>query len=351
MSKETIEWLNTHVLVGMTDQRGNAWHYSTDDQGSESNHYPGAIPVEDVRRRLFGFEIVGRRVAIEVPADIETMTHMSDDGTPMRWDVQMERQAMVTDDTHETLGLFKSGYRGHGFNEWLLDGPANLIDDEIAISSAGLLKNRAVAWVEVSMPETMVACGFTYRPNILACTSFDGTLATTYKGTVGATVCDNTLTAALGESGHVFKAKHSRNSGFKIAAARDALGIVHTMGEAFAADIERLTAQKVTPSQWAAVLDALVPNEKDEKGKDLSKRGVTIANGKRDRLQTMWVSDARVAPWTSTALGVLQAFNTWEHWEKPVHRATIREERNRMDALTGDTDKADAKVLQVLAAL
>jgi hypothetical protein len=53
MSKETIQWLNTQTLIGMTEKRGNAWHYRAEEQGDEPNHYPLAIPVEDVKRRLF----------------------------------------------------------------------------------------------------------------------------------------------------------------------------------------------------------------------------------------------------------------------------------------------------------
>ena len=55
MSQETSQWLNTRTLIGFTDKRGNAWHYRADEQGTEPNHYPLAIPTEDVRRRLFGW--------------------------------------------------------------------------------------------------------------------------------------------------------------------------------------------------------------------------------------------------------------------------------------------------------
>src|SRR5215831_410838 len=65
MSAENIPWLNKNVLVGFTEKRkspgnpdGVAWHYDKRYQTDESNHYPGAIPVEDVRRRLFNFEPV-----------------------------------------------------------------------------------------------------------------------------------------------------------------------------------------------------------------------------------------------------------------------------------------------------
>ena len=48
MSRETLQHLNTNTLIGNTDARGTAWHYRAEDQGDESNHYPGPIPLADV---------------------------------------------------------------------------------------------------------------------------------------------------------------------------------------------------------------------------------------------------------------------------------------------------------------
>ena len=53
MSRETLQHLNTNTLIGNTDARGTAWHYRAEEQGAETNHYPGPIPVRDVERRLF----------------------------------------------------------------------------------------------------------------------------------------------------------------------------------------------------------------------------------------------------------------------------------------------------------
>ena len=44
MSQESLESLNTNVLIGNTDHRGQAWHYRAGHQGDQPNHYPGAIP-------------------------------------------------------------------------------------------------------------------------------------------------------------------------------------------------------------------------------------------------------------------------------------------------------------------
>jgi hypothetical protein len=58
MSQEASTWLNTRTLIGFTDRRGHAWHYRAGVQFSEPNHYPGAVPIADVQRRLFGWDAV-----------------------------------------------------------------------------------------------------------------------------------------------------------------------------------------------------------------------------------------------------------------------------------------------------
>jgi phage/plasmid-like protein (TIGR03299 family) len=348
MSKESQTWLENNILVGFTAKRGEAWwSRGVSREDGTPNHFEGAIPVETVKTKLFDWTAVARRVAVEKPATLENMTHFGDNGEPLRWAVQADRQAIDTSDTAETMGFFKSGYRAHQYQEWLLGNVATILDDELQISSAGLLRNRAQAWVEVSMPETMMGpAGIAFRPNLLACTSFDGTLATTTKRTITAVVCDNTLHAALGTGGGTFKVRHSKNSGMKIAKAREALGIVYNLADEFTAALEGLTAQKISPIQFRTVLDALVPVDDS-----MAKMTITKANAKRDKLSAMYLHDPRVAPWAGTGFGVLQAFNTYEQHERGLNKATIRAERNMLDTLSGASERADAEVLEVLAAL
>jgi hypothetical protein len=85
MSNETIADLNSNTLIGDTAHRGNAWHCRASEQGTESNHYAGAVPIANVERRLFSWQAESRPIAVETPADIQTMTHLSADGLPVRW--------------------------------------------------------------------------------------------------------------------------------------------------------------------------------------------------------------------------------------------------------------------------
>ena len=350
MSSETLTDLNTSTLIGNTDARGHAWHYRAEEQGEESNHYPGPIPIEDVRRRLFCWTAESRTVAVEIPASVESMTHLDAEGTPLRWAVVPDRQAITRSDTNVVMGIFALGYERHQYGEWLLGTVANILDDDLAISSAGLLKGGAIAWVEVSVPESVTTPeGVEFRPNLLATTSFDGSTATTFKRTVTDTVCDNTRDLALSEPGQEFKVKHSRHSVARLGEARQALAIIHTLAEEFAAEVAQLCAIPVNSTQWQQFLDLAVPST-DAHGQALTGRSLTMADTKRGTLERLYAHDERVAPWAGTAHGVLQAVNTFEHHEGIVRGAT-RAERNQLRTINGDYGALDRATWTTLAGI
>ena len=184
--------------------------------------------------------------------------------------------------------------------------------------------------------------------HLLATTSFDGSIATTYKRTVTDTVCDNTRELALSERGQEVKVKHSRNSRALLGPARQALAMVHTLGDEFAAEVAQLCATTVTPLQWQRFLDAQVPAV-DATGKALTGRALTLADTKRKTLAELYRIDPRVAPWSGTAHGVLQAVSTYDQ-----HQATVRgsrAERNSLKTITGDFGRLDRQSWHTLQPL
>lgn len=338
MSKETAAWLNNNVLVGFTAQRGNAWHYRAADQGAESNHYTDAVPTDDVLRRLFHWEAVACPMGIDITKLLGA--------TAQVWKTSaLGRQVIVRSDTTEEMGVFKSGYAIHQYSEWLLSKVHEVGD--LKIGSAGLLKGGARAWVSFEVDETMHhnSTGVDFRPQLIACTSHDGSLATTYKRATTIVVCDNTLAAGLGERhGQVFKFKHSRNSLDTLkGAGMSALGLLEQQVSTVEEQITQLSQWEVSDVEWFKFLDAFVPIP-EEKG-----RSRTMASTKRDELENLWNYDNRVAPWRGTALGVLQAGNTWFHHMQGVRSAGHRAERNMMNALDGATGKHDEDVIKLLA--
>ena len=331
MSTETDEWLNRFCLIGQTDKRGMAWHYRESAQGDEPNHYPGFIPVPDVLRRLFSWDAVESPVFLNIDGKF----------TPIG-----DRKAITrSDDPQCVLGIFKEGYTPHSYSQWLLKIVAEILGTELGISSAGLLQKGGLAWVEVSIPDNIKTPeGVEFRSNLLAGTSFNGVLSTTYKRTNSVTVCDNTMMASLASEGEELKIKHTRFSGLRIDDARDALSMVVESQEKFAKDITTLCNVKISAKEFDLVLDAIAPVPEG------SARGATFASNKRDILAQLYKSDSRVAPWTGTAFGVLQADNTYRH-----HYAIVRgtdgghAERNAENALLGKTGEADSKILAAIA--
>lgn len=339
MSSETGYWLNTKTL-----QSRAAWHTDERIQAllDMPTIYDGSIPIEDVRRRLFNWKAV--------EGDVSS-TGMNEHGVftivdPDRKTMMRPPGALGPDDEGAIMGVFKSGYQGHDYDEWLLKNVATILDDDLGIYSAGLLKGGAQAWVQVSVPDTIVTPeGVQFRPNLLAVTSFDGSLATTYKRTIMNTVCDNTMAAALGEAGEQYKVRHSKYSGVKLMAARDALSLIHTAADDFAASVAELTATTVTDREWAKFLDELAPLT--VKGEAKTGRGLTMAQNKRDEMNRLWNHDERVNPWKGTAWGVVQAVNTHTQHIQTV-RGVDRDERNMNLAVTGAFDKLDAETMSTL---
>lgn len=337
MSRETSETLNTKTLIGNVAKRGyNAWHYRAESQGAEPNHYDGAIPIEDVKRRLFDFKAVEQPIFVGI---------RDEQGNIVRYIEQTDRKAIVRNDNNHVMGVFKESYAIHDYNDWLIDNVSTIIDNKVlGVDSAGCLRDGAIAWVAIASPDNLQTnAGFPVRPYILATTSHNGTISTTYKQVYNAPVCDNTLFASLREDGAQSRTRHSKHSVARIQNVRDAMDIMFSMGEDIVAEIERLGAISITDREWDAIVNRLVPI--GQVG-DVPQSAISKMENKQEVLRQMYRNDPMVAPWSGSALGVLQAFNTFNH--HVAGSSKNRVERNAMSALNGKIQQADAKVIEVI---
>lgn len=334
MSKETHEWLSNNVLVGFTEKRGNAWHYREGDD----NHYVGAVPVQDVLKRLFYWTPEERPIYQPIAAE------GTDSGVSF---VEIPgRKAIAHPETDHVFGIFKDSYNPHAFAEWLVTNVGNILG-ELQIGSAGLLKMGAVAWVQAEFPDNMTTVdGVEFRPFFNAFSSLDGTFASTYKLGVTNIVCDNTMRAAQDEDTPQVKIKATKNGKAKVVKIREAMGMVHKVADAFSEEAHRLCSTQFTDVQFERLVDQFAPNP----GPDASKRALTLAENKRDAFWNMWRQDERVAPWNGTAWGAYQAVNTYGQHVATVQN-TERAERNMLNSLNGKIDAADAETLERIYAL
>lgn len=333
MSMETRKWLSENTLIGFTDKRGPAWHYRQGDD----NHYAGAIPVDDVLKRLFSWTPV--RVQEQWTYNGKLITGK---------DV-----VILHSGTGAKMGTFTEGYQIHEYPEWLIDNVATLLDTEgeLGISSAVLLRGGKIASVQVEVPETFRGpAGVLFRPFVSASTSLDGSLSTQYGRMVTKVVCDNTMNIGLNEKGQKIKIRHTRNSlAGKVAAAREVLHLINSTADDFAAEVEHLLSLELTERSFEEIVsDLTLVDETKIKTAQGLKKSQTMAQNKRDKLMGLR-SDDRVSPWWGTAYGGFQLLSTYRQHEQTVKGAS-RPERNMLNAVLGNTETEDAKDLQLVLA-
>lgn len=320
------------ALIGYTEKRGTAWHYQQTVLDGEINSYPGAIPVQEVRDRLFDWKGLEGSAETTVLTN-EGVTRYEDD----------TRKAIVRSDTGRIFEFPKLGYQIHQYEDTLLDNVERILDADIAIGQAGLMKGGAQAWIQIEMAETMSVQGVDFRPYLTAVTSMDGTLATQYVHGSQLLVCSNMIRLALNqETANKLRVKHTRNSLPKVRDAREALGIIHTAADDFTAQVNALIEQTVTDMQWEEFVGKWAGTESD------SKRSITLAERKQSELRYLWDEDERVAPWRGTAYGVLAMVNTYGHHYKTVKNVT-RAERNIANMIDGTQAKEDQQAMGLLA--
>jgi phage/plasmid-like protein (TIGR03299 family) len=341
MTEETSPWIFEKFLSGMEATHGKPW-WSRPSTDNPANHFDGPIPVEAVEK-LFGFDVNLAKVWVE---DKNGNMFLAE-----------EFLAAVPDNQNACYAIHSKAFSmtGHQYREWLIEGPAKVVNGCVGISNAGLLKNGAQAWVNISTPEEWkTPQGVDFRPQLLWTTAVDGTIASTVKETDVLSVCDNTRAAALAAKGLSYKVKHTKNSVFKLEDAKAALHLLEQNAEAFAAEIATLCELKVTEQQFQTFMSKLVPlpekKDLDLNKRDYSTRTATIAANKREALNTLYRLDGRVAPWKGTAFGVLQMVNTHTTHVAAQRGATEgRAARNMENIISGRLFDADADAMALLS--
>lgn len=349
MSQETLAWLNTEVLIGQTtnthqtarNKDGKAWHFRPELQVGKGNHYEGFIPLEDVRAHFDRWHIVVGEL---------TATALTPDG--VLTSAVPRLQALMRSDTGAVLGTPTTSYGIHPFTETIVDKLANVVDDErLGVVSAGFLKGGAQGWMQVESPEICTGPGgFEYRPYLTAYSSYDSSRPTDFISGADAVVCDNTLGIAANRAQRRLRVKHTRHSLERVHLTdiREALGLVNGIASDLDEELEALLSEQVSNDRfgkWADLFSGAAAAQALPDG-----RGKTLAFNKRDALWDLWQKDERVTPWKNTALGVVQAGNTWTHWLQTV-KGVSRDERNMDRRLSGDFTKVDEQILATLAAV
>lgn len=362
MSRETLKWLNENTLVGFTETDGNAWHWD----GISQNQYPGPIPVDDIRTKLFNWKAEFRTPYFELyggeeDADhVPTMIDAAEGGYQFCPDPGTKAVVRVTSDGDIIPFNYVSDiYAIHQFDEWLIDNVMQLVDaseGELEFGSAVLLKNGAVAAVQIRRPETITIGGDELLPYILAVTSHDSTIATTYKPCYGRVVCDNTLDLAINEKLSSFRVKHTKGSRLLIAQARETLGLMFAGMDEFNNEVAEMMATPLSTNQFAGAIRHAWPQPEpkvDEDGNVTNARSINNWDRRFDELWSLWNTDERVGEYKGTMWGGLMAHNTWSQWGMAERDTNDRDTSDvkhsqLVGSITGDIATDDRKFIRAM---
>lgn len=336
------KWADHNTLVGYTEKRGHGYHF----YGTESNSYPGAVPVEEINRRLLNWTAEESPLFVNLNQD-----------TPNERQIQVPGQkALVASDNGEILGIHGENRPTRQYDEMLIDSVRTLLDvDELGIGSVGFLNGRRRMWMNIEMAETLEVpdTGVQFRPYMLVAASHDASIKWTFKMLNELIICGNMVAPRLRlggrqETAPVWKIKNTRHSGLDVQAAREALGILHSNSEEFMEEVAALISDPVSDRQWSKLLDVWAPVPTEE---DASKRAITVAENKRETLTQLWNADPMVSPWKGTAFGAFQAMNTYQHHHQGT-RGTTRAERNlerAVDSNAKSVENMDFDTLDAIA--
>lgn len=418
MSYHNMDYLRSGKLLiggvrGLTNADGSTipggwrppawWFDGLLEDKTNPTHFSDFIPMALVKDKLFGWdalESVKLEATFEVPErDEDGNIKLDDTGNAVVRQIVLPAKAFkaigrsdwvlngVPDDeqigAEAILSIQADSWGVHQLRQTFIENLAKIMggEDKIGITSAMILKWGRVAAMEISINEEMHndTAGFDFRPNLVASTSFDGSMSTSYTRTTTASVCDNTLQWALQQAGDTgkFVLRHTKNSASKLQEAAQVLGILSQEAEKMDAVFTEFAKTEITEEQFVKWMDAMVPvpdvkvsevtvtsiQGETIQAQKISTNAQTIALNKREKMIDMWDNDPRVAPWKNTKLGLMQLNNTFNHHEASTkgakaHGSAIgaRVENNMMKVLKGGAgsfaaadEKAIATIDSILA--
>ena len=199
---------------------------------------------------------------------------------------------------------------------------AGVIDSVVDASgahfeTAGSLQNGRKVFVNMKLPEGFTVAGMDTEKHdlyMLGTTNHDGRGRIQFVTTPVRVVCQNTLTAALGNLVTDFKIRHKGDLGVKVQEVRDALEIQHQGIEEFQAAAERMLNTSMDDKAFTAMVDKLWPESNN-----------LTARRRDHKLQWLWHDAKTTDLIRGTRWGAWQAVTEYiDHYDAPTGSAENR---------------------------
>jgi phage/plasmid-like protein (TIGR03299 family) len=289
MSQESYQWLANNVLAGFADTRRPWWASHAEAEGHTANLYPQAVPMDEAIKLIASWEPYTEGL---YTADMELVpTH----------------KLVRASDNKQMIGVVGAESAVHSYRDWLVGTVQETVGDDVQVSSAGMLKNRAQAWVQIERPESAVGPdGILFSPFVLLSGSLNASISSQINQNTKMVVCDNTMEIGR-RQGLAVSIKSTSGSESRLGTYRGVMTAIMNGESDFREELERQLSVKVDDTQLDRFLNAFIPMDEDDKP---AKK--TRATRKRQEITDLYRNDPRVCQWAGTEFGLVQAVNTWQ---------------------------------------
>lgn len=338
MSKYSISELHEGTRISGRP----AWHYSSADLAqlqARGFYFPdGPVPY-DVAVELIGWQ----PVAFDLPSVVDPAT-MEVYAMPRRLGKVIARPG------RGVVNLVGDGYNQDLHNvmrenlETALSG-GYTIEAAVCLGDGDFLGCTLIPTDDVSVKGVYG----TLSTRLAMVSSLTGKISTGLLSTSTRGECDNTMQAQVHGADKRMMVRRTRNSSAQVSvgAIREAFDIAFRQTEELAAELERLGNIELTEDQVTDVLDVWMPLV-DKDGNDKEGRGLTLATDTRGSLTNLFVSDPRRIVGSNVA-GLLNAHNTWQHWNQTSKGSQDRFARQMERTAGGAVANLDAEFLAIVA--
>lgn len=254
--------------------------------------------------------------------------------------------ANVRSDTRTVLGVVSDRYvpvqntEAFAFMDELLGG------GDAHWHTAGSLQGGRKVWMLARLNrDIMIGGEETERidPYICLATSHDASLALSVYTTPIRVVCMNTLRWSLQRTRNVWRTKHTTDIRSRMAIARQTLGLSESYFDELQRIGDHLITQPMSRTDFARMLDNLVPLPPETEDGGSTKR--RNAEAKRELISQALTVD-NLANVRDTRWGFVQAVAEYEDWMRPAKDDEVRARRT----LLGDQNSLKTRSVELALA-
>ncbi len=262
-------------------------------------------------------------------------------GTPAQ-----DFSAIYRTDTQKVFGIAKKGYQVVQNREAFALLEDLLATDQIEVESAGTLKGGAQVWIQAKVLKPVTIPGDEVEAYLTISTSHDGSAGLRAVYGFLRIACTNQLPSLGRGAKAVWSHRHSRHVLAKSEQARQILGLAPKVIDTFEDEVRRLIEVEVPDRRFQQIITQVLPISDEQTPRQ---RG--NVQEQRDAVRAMALSDRDGGgAFAGTGWGVVNAFNSWNQWAKPVKNETDRAVRQAVRTLDGTYGAMTSRVAEMVLA-